>query len=119
MASVKELFPTRKVGLHPIAFYRAFFENTPKLPDIADQYLETGRNLIDARHTLIYIEDAMMTLAARKQKSKSDIFLLKLPKAVLKSATDTHRMIARLKAEANQSDENGQAPQRKGARNNV
>ena len=97
MASVKELLPVRKIGLHHIAFYRAFFENTLNLADIADQYLETGRNLVDARHTLILIQDALLVIGARKGKAPEQLALLKLPASVRKSVTETQKMLDRLR----------------------
>lgn len=98
MASVKELLPVRKIGLHHIAFYRAFFENTLNLADIADQYLETGRNLVDARHTLILVQDALLVVGARKGKVPEQLALLKLPASVRKSVTETQKMLDRLRA---------------------
>ena len=98
MASVKELLPVRKIGLHHIAFYRAFFENTLNLADIADQYLETGRNLVDARHTLILVQDALLVVGARKGKAPEQLALLKLPASVRKSVTETQKMLDRLRA---------------------
>lgn len=98
MASVKELLPVRKIGLHHIAFYRAFFENTLNLADIADQYLETGRNLVDARHTLILVQDALLVIGARKGTAPEQLALLKLPASVRKSVTDTQKMLERLRA---------------------
>jgi len=97
MASVKELLPVRKIGLHHIAFYRAFFENTLNLAEIADQYLETGRNLVDARHTLILIQDALLVVGARKGKAPEQLALLKLPASVRKSVTETQKMLDRLR----------------------
>lgn len=97
MASVKELLPVRKIGLHHIAFYRAFFENTLNLADIADQYLETGRNLVDARHTLILVQDALLVIGARKGKTPEQLALLKLPASVRKSVTETQKMLDRLR----------------------
>jgi len=98
MASVKEMLPVRKIGLHHIAFYRAFFENTLNLADIADQYLETGRNLVDARHTLILVQDALLVIGARKGKVPEQLALLKLPASVRKSVTETQKMLDRLRA---------------------
>ncbi|PJX19950.1 integrase (plasmid) [Advenella sp. S44] len=97
MASVKELLPVRKIGLHHIAFYRAFFENTLNLADIADQYLETGRNLVDARHTLILVQDALLVIGARKGKAPEQLARLKLPASVRKSVTETQKMLDRLR----------------------
>jgi len=97
MASVNELLPVRKIGLHHIAFYRAFFENTLNLADIADQYLETGRNLVDARHTLILVQDALLVIGARKGKDPEQLALLKLPASVRKSVTETQKMLDRLR----------------------
>ena len=97
MASVKELLPVRKIGLHHIAFYRAFFENTLNLADIADQYLETGRNLVDARHTLILVQDALLVIGARKGTAPEQLARLKLPASVRKSVTDTQKMLDRLR----------------------
>jgi len=97
MASVKELLPVRKIGLHHIAFYRAFFENTLNLADIADQYLETGRNLVDARHTLILVQDALLVIGARKGNPPEQLALLKLPASVRKSVTETQKMLNRLR----------------------
>ena len=98
MASVKELLPVRKIGLHHLAFYRAFFENTLNLADIADQYLETGRNLVDARHTLILVQDALLVVGARKGKAPEQLALLTLPSSVRKSVTETQKMLDRLRA---------------------
>ncbi|AHG66180.1 tyrosine-type recombinase/integrase [Advenella mimigardefordensis] len=110
MASVKELLPVRKIGLHHIAFYRAFFENTLNLADIADQYLETGRNLVDARHTLILVQDALLVVGARKGKAPEQLALLKLPASVRKSVTETQKMLDRLRAIKNQVDGQVQEP---------
>src|SRR5690606_41858899 len=98
MASVKELLPVRKIGLHHLAFYRAFFEHTLNLAEIADQYLETGRNLVDARHTLILVQDALLVIGARKGKVPEQLALLKLPASVRKSVTETQKMLDRLRA---------------------
>lgn len=106
MASVKELLPVRKIGLHHIAFYRAFFENTLNLADIADQYLETGRNLVDARHTLIMVQDALLVVGARKGKVPEQLALLKLPASVRKSVTETQKMLDRLRAIKKRTAEN-------------
>ncbi|PJX19954.1 integrase (plasmid) [Advenella sp. S44] len=98
MASVKELLPVRKIGLHHLAFYRAFFENILNLADIADQYLETGRNLVDARHTLILVQDALLVMGARQGTAPEQLALLKLPSNVRKSVTETQKMLDRLRA---------------------
>lgn len=104
MASVKELFPVRKIGLHHLAFYRAFFEHTLNLAEIADQYLETGRNLIDARHTLILVQDALLVVGARKGKAPEQLALLALPASVRKSVTETQKMLERLRAVKKRND---------------
>lgn len=104
MASVKELLPVRKIGLHHLAFYRAFFENTLNLADIADQYLETGRNLVDARHTLILVQDALLVVGARKGKAPEQLALLSLPASVRKSVTETQKMLDRLRAIRKRND---------------
>lgn len=104
MASVKELLPVRKIGLHHLAFYRAFFENTLNLADIADQYLETGRNLVDARHTLILVQDALLVVGARKGKAPEQLALLTLPASVRKSVTETQKMLDRLRAIRKRND---------------
>jgi len=108
MASVKELLPVRKIGLHHLAFYRAFFENTLNLADIADQYLETGRNLVDARHTLILVQDALLVVGARKGKAPEQLALLTLPASVRKSVTETQKMLDRLRAIRKRNDSQGQ-----------
>ena len=110
MASVKELLPVRKIGLHHVAFYRAFFENTLNLADIADQYLETGRNLVDARHTLILVQDALLVVGARKGKAPEQLALLKLPSSVRKSVTETQKMLDRLRAIKKQVADQALAP---------
>ena len=104
MASVKELLPVRKIGLHHLAFYRAFFEHTLNLAEIADQYLETGRNLIDARHTLILVQDALLVVGARKGKAPEQLALLALPASVRKSITETQKMLERLRAVKKRND---------------
>jgi|GEM_PF-480670 len=112
MASVKELLPVRKIGLHHLAFYRAFFEHTLNLAEIADQYLETGRNLIDARHTLILVQDALLVVGARKGKAPEQLALLTLPASVRKSVTETQKLLDRLRAVKKRNDRqlnNGQA----------
>lgn len=98
MANVNELLPVRKIGLHHLAFYRAFFEHTLNLAEIADQYLETGHNLVDARHTLILVQDALLVVGARKGKAPEQLALLTLPASVRKSVTETQKMLDRLRA---------------------
>lgn len=87
-----------EIGLHHLAFYRAFFEHTLNLANIADKYLETGRNLIDARQTLIWVQDALLVVGARKGKAPEQLALLTLPASVRKSVTEAQEMLDRLRA---------------------
>src|SRR3546814_12310943 len=74
----------RRIGLHHIAFFRSCFESTLDLQDVADRYLETGKDLAAARRTLKMIQGALIKVALRQGKH-GEARLLRLPRGSLTS----------------------------------
>ena len=68
----------RRIGLHHVAFFRAFFEDNLELAAIADRYLETGKDIPAARRTLKMVQEALIAEAWR-QGRRGDARLLRLP----------------------------------------
>ncbi|OXR48680.1 hypothetical protein PuT2_11985 [Pusillimonas sp. T2] len=88
MPAIENLIPTRYVGLHHIALFRAFFEESLNLADIADRYLETGRDLVAARRTLLMVQDALIAAGMRKNHDLDALELLRVPEAVVRGLRD-------------------------------
>lgn len=88
MPAIENLIPTRYVGLHHIALFRAFFEESLNLADIAERYLETGRDLIAARRTLVMVQDALVAAGMRRDYDLEQLQLLRVPEAVIRGLRD-------------------------------
>src|SRR3546814_15180597 len=94
----------RRIGLHHIAFFRSCFESTLDLQDVADRYLETGKDLAAARRKLKMIQGALIKVALRQGKH-GETRLLRLPRGSLTSkaqATQGEGSEAREQAAATQ-----------------
>lgn len=98
MAIVSNLIPVQYIGLHHIALYRAFFEDTLNLADIADQYLETGRDIVQARHALLKTQDALLVVGRRNNISPRRLSLIMLPPAVRRRASEVEKLMRKLKS---------------------
>lgn len=66
----------RKIGLHHLAFYRAFFEGSLDLREVAQRYLETGTDISSARQTLRMVEDALVATAVRSGQTDAAQWLV-------------------------------------------
>ena len=64
---------TRKLGLSHIAFFRGYIEGLP-LDEIAELYLETGRDQKRAKATLRWIRDELINAARREKPSYARLF---------------------------------------------
>lgn len=98
MAIVSNLIPVQYIGLHHIALYRAFFEDTLNLADIADQYLETGRDIVEARHALLKTQDALLVVGRRINISPRRLSLIMLPPAVRRRSSEVEKLMRKLKS---------------------
>lgn len=103
MPAIQNLIPTRYIGLHHIALFRAFFEESLNLADIADRYLETGRDLVAARRTLIMVQDALIAAGMRRDYDLDKLALLRVPDAVVRGLRDFAAL-----AEQDESNEQAQ-----------
>lgn len=70
------LTPQRKLGVSHIAFFRGYLEGLP-LDEIAELYLETGRDLKRAKVTLRWIRDALIQAARREKPTYAKLFRIK------------------------------------------
>lgn len=77
----------RKIGLHHIAFFRAFFEGSMDIRVIARRYLETGSDITAARETLKMIQDAFVATAL-KVGLDSEAQWLVLPESAYRGKSD-------------------------------
>jgi site-specific recombinase XerD len=66
----------RKIGLHHLAFYRAFFEGSLDLREVAQRHLETGTDISSARQTLRMVEDALVATAVRSGQTDAAQWLV-------------------------------------------
>ena len=105
MAIVKNLIPVQFIGLHHIVLYRAFFHKTLNLADIADRYLETGRDLVQARHALLKTQDALLTIGRRNNLSHEELALIMLPPSIRRRASEVEKLIKKLKKLQKEYDE--------------
>ena len=80
--SAASALPTRRLGLHHLAFYRAYFDGLD-LKHIGTRYLDTGADVVKAKRTLRWIRDELIA-AARKHKPAL-VKLLAIPYARLSS----------------------------------
>lgn len=75
---------TRKIGFHHFSFLRGVLEGLG-VKEMAVRYLETGDDVIEARATFSWINDALVQ-AARRRNFHSAIRILRLPADILLSS---------------------------------